>query len=159
MLKIAKKYNVSFAPIKLSKNLKKQLPAWCHLGAPPKTYNKQRDTCLQNNHKAQKIKHLIKISKKISPNNNETTNDNKKHYPRRNCACKYCIKDRMKGCENPHKCATIAKEILNKINPKLNTKMKPKKDGLSLTHNRKEKNQQAHERRRGEIIFDPTITT
>jgi len=42
MLKVAKKYNVSFAPIKLSKQLKKQLPAWYHLGAPPKTYHKQK---------------------------------------------------------------------------------------------------------------------
>jgi ribonuclease HI len=158
MLKIAKKYNVSFAPIKLSKQLKKQLPAWYHLGAPPKTYHKQKDNCLQNNHKAQKIKHLIKISKRISLTNNETTDNNKKHYPRKNCACKYCKKDRNKGCENPHKCAITAKEILNKIAPKFNTKSKPKKDNLSLTHSRKEKNQQAHERRQGEIIFDPTIT-
>ncbi|KAG1811457.1 uncharacterized protein BJ212DRAFT_1277969 [Suillus subaureus] len=81
MLKIAKKYNVSFVLIKLLKQLKKQLLVWYHLGAPPKTYHIQRDHCLQNNHKAQKIKHLIKISKKIAPNNTETTNNKKKHYP------------------------------------------------------------------------------
>ncbi|KAG2046245.1 hypothetical protein BDR06DRAFT_840651, partial [Suillus hirtellus] len=72
------------------------------------------------------------------------------------CACKYCKKDRDKGCKNSHKCATIVKEILNKIAPKFNTKSKPKKDSLSLTHSRKEKNQQAHKQRQGEIIFDPT---
>ncbi|KAG1811458.1 uncharacterized protein BJ212DRAFT_1277875, partial [Suillus subaureus] len=72
------------------------------------------------------------------------------------CTCKYCKKDRDKGCENPHKCTITAKEILNKITPKFNTKTKPKKDRLSLTHSRKKKNQQAHKRRRGEIIFDST---
>ncbi|KAG1870924.1 hypothetical protein C8R48DRAFT_575235, partial [Suillus tomentosus] len=76
----------------------------------------------------------------------------------RDCACKYCEKDRLKGCDNPHKCAMAAKEILNKITPKYNTKVKPKKDNLSLTHQRKEKNRQAHQNRRGEILFDPTAT-
>ncbi|KAG1732698.1 hypothetical protein EDD22DRAFT_730580, partial [Suillus occidentalis] len=65
---------------------------------------------------------------------------------------------RNKGCKNPHSCARTANEILSKIAPKFNTRSKPKKDNLSLTHRRKEKNNQAFEQRVSEILFDPTTT-
>ncbi|KAG1808025.1 uncharacterized protein BJ212DRAFT_1237705, partial [Suillus subaureus] len=60
------------------------------------------------------------------------------------------------GCKNPHKCAATAREILSKLAPKYDTKTKPKRDELSLTHHRKEKNSQAHESRNGEILFNST---
>ncbi|KAG2059348.1 hypothetical protein BDR06DRAFT_874379 [Suillus hirtellus] len=151
MLKIAKKYNTTFTLIKLSKNLKKKLPAWYHLGAPPKTYHRQKNSCLQSTHNAKTIKKLIKMSKRttFSAGTTEINED---------CVCTYGEKDQLKGCDNPHKCTMAAKEILNKITPKYNTKVKPKKDNLSLTHQHKEKNRQAHQNRRGEILFDPTAT-
>lgn len=45
LLQSAKHHNVSFAPLKLSRHLKEQLPAWFHLGAPPRTYFKKQNEC------------------------------------------------------------------------------------------------------------------
>ncbi|KAH7919029.1 hypothetical protein BV22DRAFT_993416, partial [Leucogyrophana mollusca] len=153
ILKTAKKHNVSFAPNKLSTNLKKQLPAWMHLGTPPKTYNKQRNECLKINHKAITAEDLIKIAKHIQRSNNNQD----QHSNRKNCKCQDCKKDRQKGCTNPHNCAQIAKEILSKINPILNPLTCPKKDKLTLTHTRIEKNRRAIISKRGDIIFDPSV--
>ncbi|KAG1816752.1 uncharacterized protein BJ212DRAFT_1271086 [Suillus subaureus] len=134
MLKTAKKLNLSFVPPKLSKNLKMQLPTWFHLGAPPKTYNKSKDKCLQTNHETNTIKDLLTTSKRIHTN---TTSP--KHSPRKNCACQACKTDRNNGCLNPHKCAASANMILNKLNQKLNPLAKSNTDDLTLTHHRKEK--------------------
>ncbi|KAG2738873.1 hypothetical protein P692DRAFT_201650721, partial [Suillus brevipes Sb2] len=153
IIKTARKHNIAFAPIKMAKNIKKQLPAWDNLGAPQRTYHKTKNKCLQETHNAQTIKNLIKSSKRLT-----RTNEVPHHIPRKNCICKDCRKDRTKGCKNPQACAQTANEILSKIAPKFNTKSKPKKDGLSLTHHRKEKNHQAHAQKTGEILFDPTVT-
>ncbi|KAG2124642.1 uncharacterized protein EDB93DRAFT_1098407, partial [Suillus bovinus] len=153
ILKTAKKLNISFAPIKLSKELKKSLPSWCHPGAPKNTYHKSKNKCLIDTHKSDNIKHLLKIRKRLT-----RISENGQHFPRKTCPCTACNKDREEGCNNPHTCAQYANEILFKIAPKFNTKTKPKKDGLSLTHRRKEKNYQTHQRRQGEILFDPTVT-
>ncbi|KAG2741207.1 hypothetical protein P692DRAFT_201656225, partial [Suillus brevipes Sb2] len=154
LLKTAKQFNISFAPIKISKDIKKQLPTWCHIGAPKKTYHKSKDKCLQGSHKSQTIKNMLKICKRLT----DIRNSSQPHFPRKDCPCPPCKKDRINGCLNPHKCAATAREILSKITPKFDTRTKPKRDELSLTHRRKEKNIQAHERRRGEILFDPTVT-
>ncbi|KIK35751.1 hypothetical protein CY34DRAFT_95555, partial [Suillus luteus UH-Slu-Lm8-n1] len=154
LLKTAKQFNVSFAPIKISKDLKKQLPAWCHIGAPLKTYHKTKDRCLQETHKSITVKNMIKICKRLT----NIRGDTHQHLPRRDCSCPPCRRDRLAGCPNPHRCAANAREILSKLAPKYDTKTKPKKDELSLTHRRKEKNTQAHESRDGEILFDPTTT-
>ncbi|KAG1879326.1 hypothetical protein C8R48DRAFT_570982, partial [Suillus tomentosus] len=153
MLKTAKKFNLSFAPQKLSNNLKLQLPTWFHLGAPPKTYNKSKDKCLQMNHETNTIKDLLMTSKRICTN---TTTP--KHSPRKNCTCQACKTDRNNGCLNPHKCATSANTILNKLSPKLNPLTESNKDDLTLTHHRKEKNNQTFITMKGEITFDPSLT-
>jgi hypothetical protein len=54
ILQTAKKHNIAFAPIKMSKQIKKQLPAWLHLGASQKTYHKTKNKCLQETHNAKK---------------------------------------------------------------------------------------------------------
>lgn len=56
LIKTAKNFNITFAPIKISKEIKKQLPAWHHLGAPRKTYHKIRDQCLYEMHNSSKSK-------------------------------------------------------------------------------------------------------
>ncbi|KAH7918853.1 hypothetical protein BV22DRAFT_1023917 [Leucogyrophana mollusca] len=66
LLKTAKDFNLCFAPPKLLRALKSQLPAWLHLGAPPRTYNKIKDKCLQVTHKAKSIKDLLDISARAS---------------------------------------------------------------------------------------------
>ncbi|KIK36515.1 hypothetical protein CY34DRAFT_94247, partial [Suillus luteus UH-Slu-Lm8-n1] len=153
LLKTAKKFNISFAPIKLSKELKKNLLAWCHIGTSKNTYHKSKDKCLTDRHESESVKHLLKIRKRLT-----RISENNQHFPRSSCPCTACNKDRNKGCKNPHACAQHANEILFKIAPKFNTKTKPKKDSLSLTRQRKEKNYQAHKNRQGEVLFDLTVT-
>ncbi|KAH7903891.1 ribonuclease H-like protein [Hygrophoropsis aurantiaca] len=45
------------------------------------------------------------------------------------------------------------------MSPKYNTNNNPQTDNLTLTHRRKEKNQNSRIQRKGEITFDPTIST
>ncbi|KAG2744899.1 hypothetical protein P692DRAFT_20742969, partial [Suillus brevipes Sb2] len=150
-MKTTRKYNVSFAPIKLSDSLKAQLPAWLHLGAPPKTYHKMKNKCLQSNHHVNSVKDLKETS-------NRLTNTDI-HQTKALCACDECVENRLAGCKNPDKCARIAKQILDNLTPLFNPNTSPLKDNLTLTHRRLEKNSRLSTQRDGEILFDPSITT
>ena len=65
MLKIAQKYNVNLATIRLDAHLKAQLPAWYHLGSELRPIRNSAAKCLLNKHKAETIADLIKISARI----------------------------------------------------------------------------------------------
>ncbi|KAG2063308.1 hypothetical protein BDR04DRAFT_1038333 [Suillus decipiens] len=138
MLKTARKHNVSFAPIKLSARLKAQMPAWSHLGAPPKTYHRTKNECLHSTHKAESVKDLRKMTMRLT---NHST-----HRAKANCVCNECVDNRQLGCKNPDKCARTAKRILDNLNPMFNLNTSPRKDGLTLTHRRLEKNTQMRTR-------------
>ncbi|KAH7904523.1 hypothetical protein BJ138DRAFT_968443, partial [Hygrophoropsis aurantiaca] len=155
ILKTAKRYNMTFAPTNLSKDLKMELPSWFHLGTPSKTFHKSRDECLKTNHPSEKISNLMQIANRLD----QTQNHQSSHSRRKNCKCNDCKTDRNNGCLNPNKCATNALKIIDSINPKLNPTKNPRNDNLTLTHRRKEKNQQAIKTGIGEILFDPTLTT
>ncbi|KAH7905232.1 hypothetical protein BJ138DRAFT_976902, partial [Hygrophoropsis aurantiaca] len=152
ILKTAKRHNMSFAPTNLSEDLKLELPSWFHLGTPPNTYHKSRDECLKTKHNSVNVGGLLRISKRLD-------SPPEPHSSRRNCKCGCCKADRERGCENPHKCATTAKKIIDSICPRLNPKNAPRHDNLTLTHTRKEKNRQAIKTGQGEILFDPSVTT
>lgn len=100
MLSSAHKHNVSFAPLKLSHQLKNQMPAWLHLGAPPKTYHKLRNECLQTTHKVKSVKNLKEAAERLT--HRET------HHTTAACLCNECLEDRLKGCKNPDMCARTA---------------------------------------------------
>jgi ribonuclease HI len=151
LMKTTRKYNVSFAPIKLSDSLKAQLPAWLHLGAPPKTYHKTKNKCLQTNHRVNSVKDLKETS-------NRLTNTDI-HQTIASCACDECVENRLAGCKNPDKCARVARQILDNLTPLFNPNTSPLKDNLTLTHRRLEKNSRSRTQRDGEILFDPSITT
>ncbi|KAG2053127.1 ribonuclease H-like protein [Suillus hirtellus] len=150
MLKSIQKNNVSFAPIKLSANLKDQMLAWYHLGAPPKTYNKIRDECLQSKHHVESIKNLKNMTARLTNHNT--------HKAKATCKCDACIENHLAGCKNPDKCARTAKRILDNLHLLFNPNTSPKKDNLTLTHQRMEKNKRMRLQQNGEILFDPTIT-
>ncbi|KAG0694781.1 hypothetical protein DFH29DRAFT_814914, partial [Suillus ampliporus] len=135
MLKMARKHNMCFAPIKLSQSLKRQLPAWLHLGALPRTYHKIKDLCLRQNHGVKSIKDLLNVS------NRPTTAP--QHWESHNCECELCASDRQAGCKNPNKCISTAAAIINNLAPKFNPFQCPINDELTLTHHRLEKNTRA----------------
>jgi ribonuclease HI len=151
LLQSAKKYHLTFAPRKLSKTLKRQMPAWFHIGVPPNLYHKKKTECLQQRHKAIYMKDLKRVCKRLN-------NANSRHLPNQNCLCRRCRQDRARGCTNPHKCAQHAKDITGLSDDLYNMYKHPKKDGLTLTHRRKEKNQNAIIENGEEITFDPTVT-
>ena len=152
LIKTAKATDLVFAPLKLSKHLKLQLPAWFHMGAPPRTYHKAKDECLKKVHKITKVKNLIKLCKRLRQENSE-------HAPWHNCQCGSCTRDRGKGCKDPHKCASAAEAIIIKLSIKLNPTAPSQKDGLTLTHKRLEKNAKADIANGDEITFNPSVTT
>jgi hypothetical protein len=126
MLKVAQKHNVSFAPIKLSQELKNQMPAWLHLGAPPKTYNKRRDKCLQMAHNIKSVKDLKRLTGRLTNINTHNTTAT--------CPCNACIENQLAGCKDPNKCAQIAQRILDSLNPLFNPNTSSRKNNLTLTH-------------------------
>ncbi|KAG1793440.1 uncharacterized protein HD556DRAFT_1237847, partial [Suillus plorans] len=150
LLKTAKKHCVSFAPIKMHTNLKLLLPAWDHMGAPPKTYNKKKDACLRTVHRIRTVNDLFSLTTRLRTNG--------PHQARRNCACNPCKNDLVSGCPNPHKCASAAQNILQKLPSKYDYSYSPQRDNLTLTHRRKEKNTRAILSQRGEVTFDPSVT-
>ncbi|KAH7909427.1 hypothetical protein BJ138DRAFT_1010851, partial [Hygrophoropsis aurantiaca] len=151
LLKTAKKFNAITAPIKLSSYLKKQMPAWAHLGVPPKTYHKTKDKCLKTTHNAKKITDLVNMSARLE---NQQT-----HRRSAYCDCEECKHDRSKGCIDPNKCATRANLIIGNMAPKFNIQNTPHNDNLTLTHRRKEKNNANRDKNKGEITFDPTVSS
>ena len=151
IIKTAKDSKLTFAPLRLSKQLKLQLPAWYHMGAPPRAYNKLRDECLKHHHKVAKVKNLRTLIKRLKPGSN--------HHPHKDCTCTECNRDRTKGCKNPHRCATNANTFLLGLSEKFNPAVSRQTDGLTLTHRRKEKNARAIIQRGDETIFNPSVTT
>ena len=151
IIKTAKDAKLTFAPMRLSKQLKLQLPAWFHLGAPPRAYNKLKDECLKTRHKVGKVKNLRSLTRRLrhgSPHQHLT-----------NCPCEDCKKDRLKGCIDPHKCALKANTLLSGLALKFNPNVSRQHDNLTLTHHRLEKNARANIRGGDEITFNPTVTT
>ncbi|KAG1717374.1 uncharacterized protein EDB91DRAFT_1038208, partial [Suillus paluster] len=80
------------------------------------------------------------------------------HQPKESCLYNDCVNDRLKRCKNPHKCTTMAEKILCSLLPKYNLYTSPRKDDLTLTHRRLEKNVQTRRLPPQEITFNPSIT-
>ena len=152
LIRTAKESKLAFAPLKLSKKLKDHLPTWFHLGAPPRAYNKLKDKCLKTIHKVGKVKNLKSLSNRLRRPNTAHQNDE-------SCLCEDCNRDRRKGCQNPHKCATAAKNLLLGLSQKLNPTAPSQRDDLTLTHRREEKNARANLGRGDTILFNPSVTT
>jgi hypothetical protein len=127
------------------------MPAWLHLGAPPKTYHKGKDKCLQMAHNIKSLKDLRRLAGR--PTNTNT------HNTAATCPCDACIENQLAGCKDPNKCGQVAQKILDNLNPIFNPNTSPKKDNLTLTHRRQEKNIQVRTQNNGGIIFDPSVTS
>ena len=156
MLKTAKKYNTHLAAIRITPQLRAQLPAWYHIASAPRPIGNAASTCLLRNHDVTKVTDLIKTSAR---ERNPNRNPDMPHHNQRFCRCRDCDEDRAKGCQNPYLCAQEALTRLEQIAPKLNPMTPGNTHGnFSLTESRKRRNQLAKERNEA-ILFDPSITT
>jgi ribonuclease HI/exonuclease III len=154
MLKAMTKLDVQFAAVKLSDDLKKQMPAWGHLGAARWTYNQGRDECLATRHAVETIGELLDVS--MRP---RRTINGSRHSAWANCVCEECEVDRLAGCEDPDRCVRRATQILAGVKGHFSTRETPPNDNLTLTHHRLEKNATAIREHRGERVFNPSVTT
>ena len=126
LLNTAKDTHLHLAPVKLSRRLKTQLPAWFHVGVPPNLYRTTAADCLRTQHDVKTIRDLAKVSKRVA---RHTT----RHKPHPKCACKHCTQDRERNCTNPHKCANLARNILGYLDPKFDPLTRPRQ-GQPLPH-------------------------
>lgn len=156
MLKTAKKFNINLEALRLTPQLRAQLPAWYHIAANHRPIVGIPAKCLLNTHRAVTVAHLIRIAQRIHEPN---VNPQSPHSPRAYCYCPDCSNDRKEGCRNPHACATEAQTRLEQILPKFNPLTPGHNRGnLSLTEQRKRRNVIA-KTLDGEITFDPSITS
>lgn len=159
---VVKKYNVSFAALKLSRKMKKKLPMWYHLGAKPilnRLNNAPNTECLRENHGVRSVGDIVRIINR------------RDHHPdpdrpcsvRRNCACLVCRRERAQAaCENPTKCYRAARTLLDSIHEKWHPDWSDDDDDLSLTRHRKIKNMNMRQCVQDDdayLLFDPSITT
>lgn len=152
MLKVAKKYNTNLAAIRLSPGVCATLPAWYHPGTAPRSITNVNTHCLLNKHGAKTVADLIKLAAKLNDRLCRSI-----HSPSQACTCIECGQERRGGCKNPHACALEATTRLNKIAPKYNLLAFEHHDTLSLTPNRKARNNDGRTEGEG-VLFDPSIT-
>ena len=154
MLKVARKYGLTFTAIRLSPHLKTQLPAWYHTHADHRPMRGQTAVCLIRTHHAKTVADLLGMLNRIR---NEPYPY--PHIPSQWCLCRECVHDRTKGCKKPHACANEALEKIRTIYPVMNPLYPNTWHGnLSLTSSRKRMNSLARSRNDA-ILFDPSITS
>jgi hypothetical protein len=133
LIKIVKKFNITFAPINLSRNLKESLLAWFHPGTIRNTLQNPAVRCLIQNHSSHNIKDLVRITRRLTQEHSHL------HIPVFLCPCDNCELDQINGCENPQKCAAKAQKRLNRITPKSQPNHPTLDNDLSLMRRRKQK--------------------
>ncbi|EPS93003.1 hypothetical protein FOMPIDRAFT_1091276, partial [Fomitopsis schrenkii] len=158
MLSTAKKYHVSFAAIKLDKELKSQLPLWYHLGATKKLRllnNTRVSDCLRTNHAANIVADIMRIARRDCYIRERASRND---YIPENCECEECTNDRRMGCRHPRKCCQEAEKALAEVKPKWHPDTRSPQDGMSLTRKRQDTNTVALAEG-GTLTFDPSLTT
>ncbi|KAH9833137.1 uncharacterized protein C8Q71DRAFT_689048, partial [Rhodofomes roseus] len=154
MLTTAKRYNASFAAIKLDKGLKGQLPVWYHISVKKQLCqldNTKLSKCLCLNHRVATVTDLVQASRHEAPI--EANHDG----GIKNCTCNICNEDRRRGCTDPLKCREAARRLLLNIDDKWNPTARSPDDNLTLTRRRKEANVEAKETK-GAVTFNPSVT-
>ena len=153
MLQVARKYHTHLAAIRLSPQLRTQLPAWYH---PLTTHHPMTTApakCLLRRHNITLVIDLLNTADRI-----HTPRPERPHQPTPTCECLDCDRDRHEGCTNPHQCANEALIRICLIEPKMNPLTPASQHGnFSLTPHRKAANIIAKENN-NQILFDPSIT-
>jgi ribonuclease HI len=152
MLRVARKYNVNLAAIRLAPRLQAMIPAWYHPYADNLPITTRPARCLLRSHTVSTVADLIRTSARL--------HDHRliPHIPDPQCPCNDCVHDRQDGCQNPHACATEALNRTHHIAPKFNPLAAGyTHDNLSLTVSRKAANERARATN-GAIRFDPSLT-
>ncbi|KAH9839014.1 uncharacterized protein C8Q71DRAFT_683262, partial [Rhodofomes roseus] len=158
MIKTAKRYNVSFAAVKLSSAMKNALPIWYHLGAKRRLRllnNTRVSDCLRERHGVTYVADLLGLAHRACFRAARLLSND---FIPSSCECAECRTDASRGCRHPLGCCKAAAHLLEQVRPKWHPEFEPIPDGLTLTSKRIEANAVALESE-GETIFDPTLTS
>ncbi|KAI0712113.1 hypothetical protein C8Q76DRAFT_566434, partial [Earliella scabrosa] len=154
MYKAATKYGLRVEMANPSEVLKLRMPSWYHVGQQPGRYvaNSAAAKCLRDRHEVSTIADCVMVATRLRRIGNGT------HRRVHDCECYDCDRDRrVKGCDNPNRCAEAAKKIVVRLNPIWKPEGERATDGLS--HDSEEKRRNVEARRAGDhITFDPSIT-
>ncbi|KAK0489652.1 hypothetical protein EDD18DRAFT_1081078, partial [Armillaria luteobubalina] len=134
-----------------SQQVRRQVPIWYHTGFKEKKmkrYNTCVCRCLMDNHRVVTTGEAADISGRLSTMTHKT---------RKDCKCVDCKRDRWEAkCDNPHKCAYMAKCLLDNLVDKWDPRRPDQIDNLSLTMEQKEENVRARPEN-GLICFNPDL--
>ncbi len=153
MLKAANKFNVRFDALDPSDELKDALPFWRHfaLSDESRVIVSKSVRCLVAAHRIRDVGQACKAAARMY-----SIGETRAHRPAASCLCPDCVKDRVEGCDNPHRCSMAARKILEMMYPRWAIGPRRPEDGLSLTVNRKSMNVIRSECD-GRVLFDPSI--
>ncbi|KAK0452738.1 uncharacterized protein EV420DRAFT_1223420, partial [Desarmillaria tabescens] len=149
MLRVAGELNMRLDMQMPSQEVHRQIPIWHHIGFKEKTqkrYGSKAYKCLAMNHRVETAGEAADATKCLS---------DMTHTSQKNCKCDSCRRDRMeRGCENPHKCAVAAKNVLDKLVEKWDPRRPNVDNEKGLSPADKEHNLEESENN-GVIRFDP----
>lgn len=152
MVLVAKKYGVCCDVRVASQSLKSAMPVWHHVGEEPgrSAANTAAGRCLREKHGVKTVAQAELVAWRLRPEDPD-------HLPRQNCECDACGNDRdVVGCSNPHRCASAAVRLVERLRPMWNPAQHGAVDGLSLTQTRRDANVEARANDE-RIIFEPSI--
>lgn len=152
MVKAGRKYGVIVDAVNPSEEIKAKLPVWYHIGRGEgrSKDNTMAARCLRQNHGVDTVEETLRVA-------DRTTRRRSEHRMGRDCKCRECEEDRrVRGCDNPSRCAEAARKMLAALNPLWKPELERISDGWSLTKRRKDRNRVERERN-GRITFDPTV--
>ena len=93
MQTVGKKYNLNLEALRIPEEVKKELPAWYHLGAEsnPAGFNQSNaPKCLKNNHQVKTVGNLLKMTNQLRRNDPHDF-----HQDLRQCQCTSCEQDQL----------------------------------------------------------------
>jgi ribonuclease HI len=154
MLNTGKKYNLHLDALRIPESVKRQLPAWYHLGAKdnPVGFNRAHaPKCLKSKHQIMTVGDLIRMMNWI-----RDANPHDIHQDLNTCQCSSCAHDHTLGCTDPNQCCQTVQTIIERLKPKWRPSACENMDGLSLTPGRKLRNEDARIHNQ-KVTFDPTI--
>jgi hypothetical protein len=110
MLNVGKKYNLNLEALRIPEKIKKELPAWYHIGTEnnPAGFNRSRaPKCLQHNHRVKTVGDLLRMTNRL-----RRADLNDIHQDFGQCSCTSCHTDQNTGCRDPNRCCRAAQDLI-----------------------------------------------
>ncbi|KAJ7429461.1 hypothetical protein B0H11DRAFT_1638390, partial [Mycena galericulata] len=162
MIHAAKKFQLRFTALSVSKDIQLQMPIWSHLELIENRFDKIRRKdalkCLRQNHQTRLVADVVKIAGRKTTVAARPHVVNPSGVGRRNCGCPLCRRDRNEyGCKNPGQCIDVAKELIECIQPKWNPFIANNDlcEELELSDAERARNDSGSEEEDSTLTFDP----